>query len=89
MDDIAGIRKGIRSCAKMEKEKKMKYELKKTKYMMVKTEKEREEIVQENNTYNLLDETEKDWGKIAAIYKNKKENREKKEQKNTKGKDIQ
>ena len=30
----------------MEKEKKMRYGLKKTTYMMVKTEKEREEIVQ-------------------------------------------
>ena len=54
MDDIAAaggiaeIRKGIRNCAKMEKEKKMRYGLKKTKYMMVKTGKEREEIVQEN-----------------------------------------
>ena len=43
MDDIsaaggiAEIRKGIRNCAKMEKEKKMRCELKKTKYMMVKT----------------------------------------------------
>ena len=53
MDDIAAaggiaeIRKGIRNCAKMEKEKKIRYGLKKTKYMMVKTGKEREEIVQE------------------------------------------
>ena len=52
MDDIAAaggiaeIRKGIRNCAKMEKEKKMRYGPKKTKYMMVKTGKEREEIVQ-------------------------------------------
>ena len=44
MDDIAAaggiadIRKGIRNCGKMEKEKKMRYELKKTKYMMVKRE---------------------------------------------------
>ena len=43
MDDIAAagriaeIRKGIRNCAKVEKEKKMRYGLKKTKYMMVKT----------------------------------------------------
>ena len=43
-----------------------------------------------NNTYNLLDENEKDWEKIVAIYKNNKENREKLEQqKSTKGKDIQ
>ena len=39
-----------------------------------------------NNTYNLLDENEKDWEKIVAIYKNNKENREKLEQqKSTKG----
>ena len=43
-----------------------------------------------NNMYNLLDENEKDWEKIAAIYKNNKENREKLEQqKCTKGKEIQ
>ena len=46
MDDIAGgiaeIRKGIRNCAKMEEEKKMRYKPKKTKYMIVKTGKERE-----------------------------------------------
>ena len=53
MDDIsaaggiAEIRKGIRNCAKMEKEKKMRYGLKKTKYMMLKTGKDRKEIVQE------------------------------------------
>ena len=51
MDDIAaagGIRerKRIRICAKMEKEKKMSYGLKKTKYMMVKTGKGIQEIVQ-------------------------------------------
>ena len=43
MDDIAAavgiaeIRKGIRSCAKMEKRKKMRYGLKKKKYLMVQT----------------------------------------------------
>ena len=42
---IAESRKRIRNCTKMEKEKKMRYGLKKTKYMMVKTGKEREEIV--------------------------------------------
>ena len=30
-----------------------------------------------NNTYNSLDENEKDWDKIVAIHKNNKENREK------------
>ena len=50
MDNIAaagGIReisKRIRNCAKMEKEKKTRYGLKKTKYMMVKTGKGAEEI---------------------------------------------
>ena len=53
MDDIAAgggiaeIRKGIRNCAKMEKEMNMRYGPKKVKYMMVKTGKEGEEIVQE------------------------------------------
>ena len=43
-----------------------------------------------NNTYNLLDENEKDWEKIVAIYKNNKENREELErQKSRQGKDIQ
>ena len=42
--EIAEIRKGIGNCAKIEKEKKMRYGLKKAKYMMVKTDKEREEI---------------------------------------------
>ena len=42
MDDIAEIRKGIRNCTKMEKEKKMRYGVEKAKYMMVKPEKERE-----------------------------------------------
>ena len=45
---IAEIRKEIRNCAKVEKEKKTRYGLKKTKYMMVKTGKERKEPVQEN-----------------------------------------
>ena len=47
MDDIAAaggiaeIRKGIRNCANMEKEKKMRHGLKKTKYITVKTGRER------------------------------------------------
>ena len=39
--------------------------------------------------HNLLDENEKDWEKIVTIYNNNKENKEKLEQKSTKGKDIQ
>ena len=43
-----------------------------------------------HNTYNLLDENEREWEKIVATYKNNKENREKfEQQKITKGKDIQ
>ena len=50
MDDIATagkaehIRKGINNCARMEKEKKISFGLKKTKYMIVKTGREEEEI---------------------------------------------
>ena len=65
MDDIAAaggiafqIRKGIRNCAKMEKEMKMRYGPKKTKYMMVKTGKEREEIVQEKVKSGAVQKTE-------------------------------
>ena len=49
MDDIATagkaehIRKGINNCAKMEKEKKISFGLKKTKHMIVKTGREKEE----------------------------------------------
>ena len=38
------IRKGINNCARMEKEKKISFSLKKTKYMIVKTGREEEEI---------------------------------------------
>ena len=64
MDDIAAaggiaeIRKGIRNCAKMEKEMKMRYGPKKAKYMMVKTGKEREEIVQEKVKSGAVQKTE-------------------------------
>ena len=50
MDDMATagkvehIRKGINNCAKMEKEKKISFGMKKTKYMIVKTGREEEEI---------------------------------------------
>ena len=50
MDDIATagkaehIRKGINNCARMEKEKKISFGLKKTKYVMVKTGREEKEI---------------------------------------------
>ena len=66
MDDIAAegeiaeIRKGIRNCVKMEKEKNMTYGLKKTKYMMVKARKEREEIVQKDVKSGAVQKTKKD-----------------------------
>ena len=56
--EIAEIRKGIGNCAKIEKEKKMRYGLKKAKYMMVKTGKEREEIVQEKLKSGAVQKTE-------------------------------
>ena len=52
MDDIAAVgtadnfRKGIQNCRRMEIEKKMIYELKKTKYMVINTRKEPEEIIE-------------------------------------------
>ena len=53
MDDIAAvetvdnIRKGIQNCRRMEIEKKMIYGLKKTKYMVINTGKEPEEVTKE------------------------------------------
>ena len=53
MDDIAAvgtadnIRKGIQNCRRMDIEKKMIYELKKTKYMVINTGKKPEEVIQE------------------------------------------
>ena len=53
MDNIAAvgtadnIRKGIQNCRRMEIEKKMIYELKKTKYMVINTGKKPEEVIQE------------------------------------------
>ena len=82
MDDIATaggiaeIRKGKRNCVKMEKEKKMRYGVKKTKkYMMVKTGKE---IVQEkvqsgavlkNETYHYLGITINEEGSLEERLK--------------------
>ena len=61
---------------------------------LCKTEKDTPEYImvcqERNNTYNLLDENEKDWEKIVAIYKNNSVNREKLEQqKSTEGKNMQ
>ena len=57
---IAEIKKKKRNCAKMEKQKKMRYGLNKTKYMTVKTgkEREREEIVQEKVKAGAVQKTE-------------------------------
>ena len=53
IDDIAAvgkaydIRKGIQNCRRMKIEKKMIYKLKKTKYMVINTGKEPEEVTEE------------------------------------------
>ena len=54
---MVGIRKGIRNWAKMKKEKKMRYERKKN-YMRVKTEREREEIAEQDVKSERVHETE-------------------------------
>ena len=63
MDDIAApeeitkINKGIRICAKVVKKSKMRYELKKTKFTMVKKKTEREEIADENAVSKTMQKT--------------------------------
>ena len=65
MDDIttAGkaehIRKGIKNCARMEKEKKISFGLKKTKYMIVKTGREDEEEINETVKAGRIQRTDK------------------------------
>ena len=65
MDDIAtagkaeNIRKGINNCAKMEKEKKISFGLKKTKYMIVKTGREEEEEINETVKAGRIRRTDK------------------------------
>ena len=65
MDDISAaggaeqIRKGIRNCARMEVEKKMKYGLKKTRYMIMKTGNEKEEIIEEKVKAGKVQRTDK------------------------------
>ena len=65
MDDtsVAGgpeeVKKGIRKCAKMEVEKKMKYSLSKTKYMVVKTDKVEEEDISEQVKAGNIQRTKK------------------------------
>ena len=84
MDDIAvaggiaEIRKGIRNYAKMEKEKKISYGLKNTKYMMVKARKKGKEVVEKKvksgtvrktETYYLLRNNNKQRRKPRRTYK--------------------
>ena len=64
MDDIAAvgtadnIRKGIQNCRRMEIEKKMMYGLKKTKYMVINTGKEPEEVIEERVKEGIVQETD-------------------------------
>ena len=65
MDDIATagkaehIRKGINNCARMEREKKISFGLKKTKYMIVKTGREEEEEINETVKAGRIQRTDK------------------------------
>ena len=65
MDDIATagkaehIRKGISNCARMEREKKISFGLKKTKYMIVKTGREEEEEINETVKAGRIQRTDK------------------------------
>ena len=65
MDDIATagkaehIRKGIKNCAKMDKEKKISFGSKKTKYMIVKTGREKEEEINETVKAGRIQRTDK------------------------------
>ena len=65
MDDIATagkaehIRKGIKNCARMEREKKISFGLKKTKYMIVKTGREEEEEINETAKAGRIQRTDK------------------------------
>ena len=64
MDDTAAvgtadnIRKGMQNCRKMTTEKKMIYGLKKTKYMVINTGKEPEEIIEERVKERIVQETD-------------------------------
>ena len=82
MDDIAAvgtadkIRKGKQNCRRMEIEKKIIYGLKKTKYMVINTGKEPEEIiervkegiVQETDIYKYLGMVIKQVRKLQSSY---------------------
>ena len=64
MDDIAAvgtadnIRKGVQNCRRMDIEKKMIYGLKKTKYMVINTAKEPEEVIKERVKQGIVQETD-------------------------------
>ena len=63
MDDIAGVGtadnmgKRMQNCRRMEIEKKMIYGLKKTKYMVINTRKEPEEVIEERAKEGIVKET--------------------------------
>ena len=65
IDDIATagkaehIRKGIKNCARMEREKKISFGLKKTKYMIVKTGREEKEEINETVKAGRIQRTDK------------------------------
>ena len=62
MDDIAAIggadtiRKRIRNCRKMETEKKIQYGLKKTKYLTIRTGREKQELIEKKVKEGKIDE---------------------------------
>ena len=76
-DKAEHIRKGINNCARMEKEKKISFGLKKTKYMIVKTGREEEEVnetvkagrIQITVTYKYLGMTMSADGQLAEHIK--------------------
>ena len=56
MDDIAAIGKRIRNCRKMETEKKIQYGLKKTKYLTIRTGREKQELIEKKVKEGKIDE---------------------------------
>lgn len=58
VERIANIEKGIKDCAKIEKERKIMSELKKTRYMILNTGKEKEKMVEVNAKSGTVQKTE-------------------------------
>ena len=58
------IRKGINNCARMEKEKKISFGLRKTKYTIIKTERKEEEEINETVKVGKIQRT--DWCKYLG-----------------------